>query len=353
MSALNANGHFGGAAAASSSAAFHGPAAGGAAASSSAAAPAPRLNRSVSPTAGLQGTKTGKLLDQGLTQKLSQPKMEIRVGLLGNVSAGKTTLLNALFKDKYGEVSMKRCTAGINFFHVSREIEAAAGQLGTGSSVLEARSICSEIKQANKSLREKPKIEEKHFAVKSLGDSIVTMDPNLPDLELVVVDVPGLNESGTSTLYKNYVKENFHSFDYVMIVMDVNQGVNTDEQVGLLEFVKSNCREVRDIPVCVIINKVDQSADEEVLEMCAEIEDKVAQIFGEDAVPVADMASVGAAAAAAGSGNNIAAAKGITTSSVFAKVSATAGIGAGGQKPGLKKVSDPTSGKVGKLVRGR
>ena len=49
------------------------------------------------------------------------------------------------------------------------------------------------------------------------------MDPNLPDLEMVIVDVPGLNESGTSQMYKDYVRNNFASFDYVMIVMDVNQ----------------------------------------------------------------------------------------------------------------------------------
>jgi GTPase SAR1 family protein len=37
------------------------------------------------------------------------------------VSAGKTTLLNALLRDKYGEVSMKRTTAGINLFRLHRK----------------------------------------------------------------------------------------------------------------------------------------------------------------------------------------------------------------------------------------
>jgi GTPase SAR1 family protein len=32
------------------------------------------------------------------------------------MSAGKTTVLNALFRDKFGEVSMKRTTAGVNYF---------------------------------------------------------------------------------------------------------------------------------------------------------------------------------------------------------------------------------------------
>jgi GTPase SAR1 family protein len=42
--------------------------------------------------------------------------LEIKVALLGNVSEGKTTVLNALFRDKFGEVAMKRTTVGANFF---------------------------------------------------------------------------------------------------------------------------------------------------------------------------------------------------------------------------------------------
>ena len=36
-----------------------------------------------------------------------------------DVVPGKTTVLNALLQDKFSEVSMRRTTAGINFFRVS------------------------------------------------------------------------------------------------------------------------------------------------------------------------------------------------------------------------------------------
>ena len=42
---------------------------------------------------------------------------EIKVALLGYVRVGKTTVLNALFQDKFSEVSMRRMTAGINLTH--------------------------------------------------------------------------------------------------------------------------------------------------------------------------------------------------------------------------------------------
>jgi GTPase SAR1 family protein len=46
---------------------------------------------------------------------------EIKVALLGYVSVGKTTVLNALLKDKFSEVSMRRTAAGVNFFRVSSQ----------------------------------------------------------------------------------------------------------------------------------------------------------------------------------------------------------------------------------------
>jgi GTPase SAR1 family protein len=44
---------------------------------------------------------------------------EIKVALLGYVSVGKTAVLNALLQDKFSEVSMRRTTAGVNFFSIS------------------------------------------------------------------------------------------------------------------------------------------------------------------------------------------------------------------------------------------
>jgi GTPase SAR1 family protein len=40
---------------------------------------------------------------------------EIKIALLGNVSAGKTTVLNALFRDKFGSLhEANHC--GVNYF---------------------------------------------------------------------------------------------------------------------------------------------------------------------------------------------------------------------------------------------
>eukprot|EP00392_Amoebophrya_sp_AT5.2_P011579 g11658.t1 len=129
----------------------------------------------------------------------------------------------------------------------------------------DAEVIHQKISRANSELRKSPEIEEKHFTV-SMKDPLVTVDPDLlatSPLEVVFVDVPGLNEQGegTSVMYKNYVQnELFPTLDFVVIVMDVNQGVNSTEQVDLLKFVRDCCEKKKRVKSVVLINKVDEPA---------------------------------------------------------------------------------------------
>lgn len=46
----------------------------------------------------------------------STSSFDIRVAVLGYVSAGKSTVLNALLQGKYTEVAMRRTMAGVNSF---------------------------------------------------------------------------------------------------------------------------------------------------------------------------------------------------------------------------------------------
>ena len=57
------------------------------------------------------------------------------------------------------------------------------------------------------------------------------------NLRLVVVDVSSLNKQGTTKIYREYISLVFATFDFVIVVMDADQGVNSTKQVDLLEFV--------------------------------------------------------------------------------------------------------------------
>jgi hypothetical protein len=58
------------------------------------------------------------------------------------------------------------------------------------------------------------------------------------------------------------------------------QGVNTQEQIELLEFVKSNNNTLKDVPTIILGNKIDDPEDTEKLSLVEETRSKVIEIFG-------------------------------------------------------------------------
>jgi hypothetical protein len=77
------------------------------------------------------------------------------------------------------------------------------------------------------------------------------------------------------------VKEKWATFDCVVVVMDGKQGVNSEEQVNLLNVVKDNL-DMKDVPVIILCNKVDDPDDEEQAGLIVEARLKVEEIFGVD-----------------------------------------------------------------------
>eukprot|EP00957_Ditylum_brightwellii_P211673 15366459-Ditylum_brightwellii.AAC.1 len=99
------------------------------------------------------------------------------------------------------------------------------------------------------------------------------------DTQLVFVDIPGVNEAGSSELYLDYVRDMWDGFDVVIVVMDAIQGVNTEEQVQLLKFVKDNQDKRKEVPVIILANKVDDPDDEEIKTLVEEVRLEVERIF--------------------------------------------------------------------------
>eukprot|EP00977_Amphora_coffeiformis_P027578 scaffold34621_cov166-Amphora_coffeaeformis.AAC.21 len=180
------------------------------------------------------------------------PTFEIRVALIGYVSVGKTTVLNALFGGKYGEVAMKRTTAVVNNFRIATTEQLAEARRPMNPDDDDDKdyemSKKKERATAWATTVDEPKTAARTFA-ETIADNVahrnsdtvivkthdVVLDEELhkmrKDTKLVVVDIPGINEAGTSSKYKDYVNENWHTFDVAVVVMDGRQGVNTEEQI--------------------------------------------------------------------------------------------------------------------------
>lgn len=135
-----------------------------------------------------------------------------------------------------------------------------------------AESTLREITADNTAFRESSEIHVKCFDIE-IDEPLCEMRD---DTKLVLVDIPGINEAGAGGNYRAYVKDKWDTFDCVVVVMDGRQGANTEEQVNLLEFVKKNNEEKKDVPIIILCNKVDDPEDEEqrvlVKEMCLEIQ---------------------------------------------------------------------------------
>jgi orotate phosphoribosyltransferase-like protein len=66
------------------------------------------------------------------------------------------------------------------------------------------------------------------------------------DTKLVVVDIPESMRRARDK-YMKHVKEKWATFDCVVVVMDGKQGVNSEEQVNLLNLVKESM-DTKEVP---------------------------------------------------------------------------------------------------------
>jgi len=130
-------------------------------------------------------------------------------------SVVKTTVLNALFRDKLNEVSLSKMPAGISFFRVispvacssSREKKEECSTAADGATQRFPKSSMR-LSYQTRLLREASSIKEKWF------NSILT-DPLCEmchDTSVAIVDIPGINEAGTNIIYMNYAEEKLTTF---------------------------------------------------------------------------------------------------------------------------------------------
>ncbi len=82
------------------------------------------------------------------------------------------------------------------------------------------------------------------------------------DVFMTVYDVPGLNDGATKQLYMKYVDDNFYKFDIVVFIVSIQSGLNTSDEVEILEHVLNGIKrnkEKYDITtkLIVLVNKCD------------------------------------------------------------------------------------------------
>lgn len=167
------------------------------------------------------------------TTNISQ-QPEIAIALIGCVSAGKSTLLNALLSNKYSDMKIKRTTMLPQVYHETS-----------------SQKTLKTIKEIN---IENYKINEKLIKKSETGCNLSIADckqidyhiPKIKDLKflhncvnLAIYDIPGLNDARTCETYMEWLKNNFHKLDIVIFVIDIMSSLNTSDEMKILKLIVS------------------------------------------------------------------------------------------------------------------
>uniref|UniRef100_A0A7S3DUI3 Dynamin N-terminal domain-containing protein n=1 Tax=Entomoneis paludosa TaxID=265537 RepID=A0A7S3DUI3_9STRA len=198
-------------------------------------------------------------------------------------SVGKSTILNTLLGDFYNPTSMgKKETAGIREFRIHHQQNGKR----KADTVYEDRlKRKDQVLHIHNSIRAD---NTSHHRSESLGQTFVfDLDvphnfwgsrDNRPDAILSLFDIPGLNGSGKDS-YCEWVTDNWSSFDSMMIVLDATTDCRTGDVAMLLEVVKKCQREIRELPLVFVTNKVDDPDDMSLMEMVSDMESYLRAFF--------------------------------------------------------------------------
>jgi small GTP-binding protein len=213
----------------------------------------------------------------------------INIAIIGPISAGKSTLLNCLFVNQYSDMKIKRTTMTPQIYHelhTKSFHDINLKKIKKNNSKINNRLIAKSEKNEEIQMDD---IKEVNYYVPPLYDFI----KNKNNVNLIIHDIPGLNDGRTKDLYFNYVKKNFNKYDIIIFVIDINSSMNTSDEKDILEMILNNCKKNKGNGITskliIIINKCDNMflendkliMDNEYNEMFEQAEKMISQKVGE------------------------------------------------------------------------
>ena len=183
-------------------------------------------------------------------------RLSVRAALLGCVSAGKSTLLNAILNRRLSDTKIKRTTM---LPQVYLESEGGACEASV-QQILEANRDANEAILTGKRPLTDETCRSMYHHVPKLYDIL-----DLPEgVRLDLLDVPGLNDAKTAGVYYAYLDREYPFLDVILLVVDIEEGFNTENSVQILDRIAANARKYphRKVNVCVVANKCDDMEEE-------------------------------------------------------------------------------------------
>ena len=181
----------------------------------------------------------------------------IRVGLVGCVSSGKSTILNSICVNQYEDMKIKRTTMVPSVYKESND--------NIVENVDEISKIHTQNKEINKIMYEKGKdlkledLNKMEYIIPKIKNFI-----DLPEhIYLDIYDIPGLNDCLTKDVFFQWIENNFDELDVILHIVDINSPLNTSDQIDILKMIIKNIESEkinnnREVLLLTIINKCDE-----------------------------------------------------------------------------------------------
>ena len=212
------------------------------------------------------------------TLNIDIPTDNINLCFVGGVSTGKSTVLNSVFCEELTQCKIKRTTMWPTVYVENENIKD-----------ISTEEIYKIITEKNKEIIEKTESGQKLDSgdYKELVFNVGKLDINiLEDSYVNVYDIPGLNDARTKHIYYDYLENNFHKFNLVVFLVDIQSGLNTSDEMDMLRFIINNTKDQfkinqRQIYTLVIVNKADDMQTEEdsdKLEITGELKEMFEQV---------------------------------------------------------------------------
>jgi GTP-binding protein EngB required for normal cell division len=204
------------------------------------------------------------------------PIDNLNVCLVGCVSSGKSTILNTMFCEDLAQTKIKRTTMTPCIFIETEENSTSFDNIN--KKIAETNNKL--IKQSESS--SKPPKESDYDPLLFSVDKI-NIDCCSKSKLLTIFDIPGLNDARTKNFYYNYLRKTFSIFNIVIFIVDINSGINTSDEVDILNFISEQTaihKINKKIHTLVVVNKADdmQEVRGDELEIIGELKEMFDQV---------------------------------------------------------------------------
>lgn len=175
----------------------------------------------------------------------------IRIAIMGGTSCGKSTFMNALFTKQYSDMKIKRTTMLPQVYIETDDPDKMQDmkEIYLKNKEENRKILEGEIKLTKENCKQVPHLVPKIKGFIDIPD----------DVHLEVYDIPGLDDGETKPIYFDWINNNFHKFDIVFFIVDIQRALNTSDERDILNLIADNIAKHKDlnIKLVTLVNKCD------------------------------------------------------------------------------------------------